>query len=226
MSRVRSAIAIITAFLFLGSAGTVTVAWACVRYGELRSWHADDPAGSWAWPVPIDWPQAMQFGSSEEFGLTWTVSGASAAPWLSETEPCKSASGLRAGWPYRALYWYRIEECVNLTPVWYDTHGVIPGSAAWKPLSRWGLWCGLVRRDLPALPLWGDFVLDTALFGAAGAALLLGPRVCFVQVRARRRKKQGQCSACGYHMAGLAACPECGGTARSGADSKDVGVPT
>ena len=69
----------------------------------------------------------------------------------------------------------------------------------------------MVRRTLPYRPLWIGLLVDTALWSSVTGLLLFIPGA----IRRVRRRRAGQCPACGDDLAGLggrggAACPECG----------------
>ncbi|MEX2220074.1 MAG: hypothetical protein WD749_15085 [Phycisphaerales bacterium] len=66
-------------------------------------------------------------------------------------------------------------------------------------------------RVLPCRPIWRGFLLDTGVYAAAWLGVLLLIR--WRPLRCAARARRGQCAACGYDRAGLAAgaaCPECG----------------
>ncbi len=62
------------------------------------------------------------------------------------------------------------------------------------------------RSKLPLLPLWSGLAVDTAVFSSAWWVLTTGPRVG----RRWRRRRGERCGECGYPVAGLEKCPECG----------------
>lgn len=61
---------------------------------------------------------------------------------------------------------------------------------------------------LPARPMVAGFLVNTIFYGS----LLLGPLVLIDHARHRFRAKRGRCNVCGYELAGLPICPECGAT--------------
>ncbi|MEZ6241931.1 MAG: hypothetical protein R3B57_02710 [Phycisphaerales bacterium] len=60
---------------------------------------------------------------------------------------------------------------------------------------------------LPLRPIWPGFAIDAVFYAGVCWVMLAAPGVV---VRWRRRRR-GRCPACGYDLAGLDACPECGG---------------
>ncbi len=71
------------------------------------------------------------------------------------------------------------------------------------------LWARLSARPVPMRPVWWGFALDSLLYAAACAGLLVVP----VPIVRWIRRRRGRCGRCGYSRAGLAArtaCPECG----------------
>lgn len=67
-------------------------------------------------------------------------------------------------------------------------------------------------RFLPLWPLWPGFVLNTVVYGAAVWCVMFAPGF----VRRASRRKRGRCAGCGYELAGLVKCPECGEEVESG----------
>ncbi|MEZ6241932.1 MAG: hypothetical protein R3B57_02715 [Phycisphaerales bacterium] len=68
-------------------------------------------------------------------------------------------------------------------------------------------WRQQVRLEL--VPVWPGFAIDAAFYAGVCWVLLFAPGVA---IRWRRRQR-GRCPACGYDLAGLESCPECGGAA-------------
>ena len=60
-------------------------------------------------------------------------------------------------------------------------------------------------RRIGLMPMWQGFMLNTAIFAAIPATIL-----AFRAGRTHWRTSRSCCSRCGYPVAGLARCPECG----------------
>ena len=69
--------------------------------------------------------------------------------------------------------------------------------------------------DLPFLPIWPGFAINTVFYAAVLWLLTLGP----ITARRMIRKKRGHCIKCGYDLRGdfSAGCPECGWRREDGA---------
>ena len=66
---------------------------------------------------------------------------------------------------------------------------------------------GLAAREfLPIRPIWWGLLANWLIFGG----LVWGGAAAISQLRKTRRRRRGLCEGCGYVMAGLATCPECG----------------
>ena len=103
------------------------------------------------------------------------------------------------------------------TDMYYEARGW-PMLATWCALDRGiegGFHLGLghipgtfatTERVLPYRPIWFGFAVNT-LFYASIFGLL---RFAWRSARRRSRIARGRCAACGYIVAGLAVCPECG----------------
>jgi hypothetical protein len=64
-------------------------------------------------------------------------------------------------------------------------------------------------RPLPPVPVLLGFLLNTVLYAAVIAATCV-PFFLVRRVRCARRCARGLCTRCGYNLAGLMQCPECG----------------
>jgi len=65
--------------------------------------------------------------------------------------------------------------------------------------------------SLPVGPLWDGIAVNSTVFGLG----LWSVTAMYVAARARRRRGRGRCETCGYPVAGLSRCPECGTTPES-----------
>lgn len=76
------------------------------------------------------------------------------------------------------------------------------------PVWKRGLPTGLTSRRhqlLPLDPVLPGFVLNTLVYASLPALVLTA-----FHLRAQRRRRQSRCPGCGYPVAGLPTCPECG----------------
>jgi hypothetical protein len=105
-----------------------------------------------------------------------------------------SSGGLRVGWGnWPTSYVGTGFHCVRLETEWKDWRWL--PLLETKPVATAQRWC------LAALPLWIPLAVSTAC--------------TILFMRAARRRARGHCPACGYDLAGLPACPECGHGCRS-----------
>lgn len=65
---------------------------------------------------------------------------------------------------------------------------------------------------LPAIPMGMGFIVDSAFYASISWVSLFGPLALLRHLRRHR----GMCPTCGYDLANLDACPECGDAASSG----------
>lgn len=61
-------------------------------------------------------------------------------------------------------------------------------------------------RHIPITPLWPGYILNTLFWGGLFFAIEFAARF----LHHRRRTRAGDCHHCGYTLAGLSKCPECG----------------
>lgn len=205
----------IVALLAFGAAAQVGIAYGLVF---ARQWEVvDDPwpqelLGRWPGPVPRDWkkqPSGIIVHPQRRFS-TWSVAWdwqsfqGSGDDWRYEL------NAWRIGWPFRALGAYRHAE-KHLLGVSYDEIR----DKNWRPAWNQMWLMGYVQRAAkpgdpprvwPLYPIVPGFVLNTVIHAAVGAGVWWGAG----WMRRARRRRRGLCEGCGYELAGLAMCPECG----------------
>lgn len=223
------------AWLALGAAVSVVSAWTGVLfrvyvdlalYGE--SWELVDR--HWPIPVPADWPPPYvterSTGPAYERLTTTalrTPEGVTVTPAGMLPAEHFHAFRRRSGWPLLCME-SRFAERSEQTPAGgVRTLDLLTGKAvsdrgqsvSW--LSMWDRGVappftarmaggGTVRFTLPVKPLWPEFALNSAAWGAGLWALVVGRRRVIERVRASK----GLCPGCGYEVSDLEACPECG----------------
>ncbi|MHC5113608.1 MAG: hypothetical protein ACYTGP_04175 [Planctomycetota bacterium] len=195
MSRARLAI-----FLLIGFVLTILVAWTLSatiisRVRPMREIPADDPLLA---ALPTD-REYRYFGAQQRYGFGCDSECVYANADMTH-DTLVNLWVARAGWPFRCLRGTRVSGAT-------DAHGL---RNAWPiPERRLRVYAQLVVGFLPYEPLWPGLVANTAFYGAAAWAVVCGPGL----LRRRSRRRRGACLACGYLLAGLDRCPECG-TAR------------
>lgn len=213
--------------LVLGTAINVAVAWVLVvaigfpRWqGAGRGTFGIGAPDRWSQRVPAAWPPTPQ-GTSESRWWCCTIRHEH-AEWPA---PIIGPDGLRTpegmevmrtakvltlqmsewGWPMRSLRTSRTNEVgaalsIRMLPPPGD-HSLAEGIRLPPSLAR-----SPFVAHLPLMPVWPGFAINTLLYAAVAAALLAGPG----KLRRALRRRRGQCTRCGYDLAGLAQCPECG----------------
>jgi hypothetical protein len=115
--------------------------------------------------------------------------------------------------------WGRLHAGITTEDTGYEDARGWPWLALWCGIDRGGAWRvegGLLLtpkaaridgvRTLPLRPLWGGFVLNALVYGCVTASL----HAAGVGWVRHRRRRAGRCARCGYDVAGLERCPECG----------------
>lgn len=201
--------------LAMGIAINVALAWGVMlRHGvptsQPRRSHVEDRELAWLTSVPADWPAAANSWSRIEW-WNCTIDDQMVVPDKSPGDPVSrhvfGGHWVRVvswGWPRASLavVWMREE------PITMDAEGM--------PHRQQGIRGGLPlpaqfeRRPwaarLPIAPMWPGFAVSTLLYGVIFGAVLFGPGA----VRRMLRNRRGACIGCGYDLAGLGQCPECG----------------
>jgi hypothetical protein len=127
--------------------------------------------------------------------------------------------GVAAGWPMRALY------CQGGPAAFQGLGSEDQGPIVTDQMARDnGLWvpslgermsgpaylrlAGLIgnRRPIPVVPMWRGLLIDSLFWGGVLVAAVEVPLL----LRRERRRRRNACLECGYSLAGLTTCPECG----------------
>lgn len=106
------------------------------------------------------------------------------------------------GWPFNAAKWVEIGDGAVRDLTGRDPPTAKPGLTAPRFLRSEQMW----NRHLPVAPIWSGLVTNTFLYATLIWALMVGLKASTRAYRTHR----GRCSECGYELAGLAKCPECG----------------
>ena len=131
--------------------------------------------------------------------------------------PVERWSAQRAGWPMHAMMTeqYAIGprppiERVQDMPFISLRHS-LRGGLILHHLAQHPMLHPLGHHSLPLVPLWPGFAVNTAFYATCVATLwLAAANTRHALGTKRRRRKRGQCEACGYDLTGLDQCPECG----------------
>ena len=189
----------VLAFALIGAAATVLIAWGSLAVPGK----ATDTGSNHRWLFESA-PETPWRTSMARAWRTWGATQRSLV--LFEPRPIDSRgtemimhpwSAVVAGWPMRAL----AGSCFDGKPQ-RDRLGSTGAIVPTRGVQSRGLL-------LPLRPLWPGFLVDTAFWGVAAFVVRSVPG--FVRRRVRRRR--GRCVRCGYELAGVATCPECGGAA-------------
>lgn len=203
-----------------------------VNFGSPRSWSR---------ATPPDWPRTElnQTTYRRGFGIRYrmlrghdaTKRNAPPSEW---TPPDRYGfAELQVGWPFLCLGAYRPYDELEADDVdgWFLNLSVNVALADGSPnslnSSRWHNLIVLPSRSnmhlldsgraLPTKPLWLGLAANTIILGGVPLMVYLS----IVWLRERRRSKRGRCERCGYDLAGLVDCPECG-TPQASARQRDL----
>ncbi len=205
----RAAVRIVVACL-LGAVMTVVVAWGCATWAHTGSddfdYDVPGPGERYGLDsrVPGDWVTGTWLrhrGFGIEYDWVSEMVWMGSLPGMMGDRQNRTFHRVAVGWPLHAMEWV-CDRDVRLDP-----RGA--GQSVWlrgfKPIRAGRIgWTG--DRRLPVKPLMLGFAIDAAVYGVAVWSLIWGWRL----VRAKWRVRGGRCPACGYDLAGLDGCPECG----------------
>lgn len=197
MTPLRGLSRIVAAGAVIGVVANLVVAWTIAARADAQivgRWGA--VGAPWPFEAPEGWPEmtTMSHGYS---GDGWGSGVAFAPATGGEAHRCR---WLIAGWPRPSLQWVSFDE----VPAAAIPAAVPPPAAPPKP----GLF-SLSEGRPPLRPRWRGLAFNSLMYGAIGAALL-SPLLLVGPIRRGRRARRGECRGCGYELAGLEVCPECG----------------
>lgn len=172
-------------------------------------------------------PRHPTYSVSKKFWLSGQESGSKLPDWsVARRKPPDGAPvdtlvfELAAGWPWTS--WtgrYTTKETIhnkNLYSGSRQSAFKLPprGSASWCiPITYAqtnALWpAENLLLMLPLRPLFPQVLWSIGLYGAV-FYLIARPLVWFRRRRVSSRRRRGRCVRCGYDLAGLGTCPECG----------------
>ena len=180
---------------------TVVVSWGTVLLPHDRTIFGElDLRVRWRVSEARDWPAPVE---------TFRQTDGPARQRRFFVAPYRLNEGVHAtvwndfGWPFHAFSRADVSNgAFDLEPVRGWRGGIrVPGLREDARRMLFG-----PRRRIPLVPLWPGFAIDTLFYAGVSWPLLFGP---FALRRAVRRRR-GRCPYCGYDLAGLAGCPECG----------------
>lgn len=233
----RRRIWFIATSLLIGFLLTIANAWG-FEFARAMGWvggasvQAD---AEWPMVVPSDWP-SKPFDASEVSFLGYTSVTAFCSPadgWVG------TATERRMGWPMHSMYLHR-HSVAELGTFARNTSGPLPAKPSLPELtlaygwdfrfnreSQPGYGVGAYSYKVARLPFSirpVGFVGNWLLFSLiVAAATYLGWRF-LPPGRAAVRRNKGLCGGCGYAIADLAVCPECGAgvSGRRGSDGLEA----
>lgn len=176
-------------------------------------------------PTPVRWPVEVP----DDWGRPITADRRVVGPALTSHQVMGADQDRvfvrSSGWPWRALSCAVLVERQASAPViTRRPDGNIdiryrPIVITWMPAEGWqaGLpvpeslvvqhaSVQMPERRLPIVPVLPGFALNVIAYATIAWLVLFAPRLYVRHVR----RCEGQCAACGYDLAGLSSCPECG----------------
>jgi hypothetical protein len=224
--RWRHALGVI-ALLLIGMAINVAVAWVCIwRHWEDLNFRplqmqraAPGEVVGWLWTPPRDLP-VTEFKEQRSRGMCFRevyhmVSRPNGPGEWDSRSTVQGQQLFRAGWPWLSLEWTDSTDGVHMEQ---PAPRIAAGSVTLQSWSR-GLMVLMSPTKqvpyahvmwLPVVPSGVGFVGNTLVYAGASwivwALAVLMPR----RLRRRWRRRRSCCERCGYGIAGMDRCPECG----------------
>jgi hypothetical protein len=214
MKKERTKLVVVS--ILLGVVINVVVAWGLAAFISVRP-----PARQAPPPQPLRWPRHVPEGwpepSSVSIGKWWccTTIQATGHTLLDDPEalnvqpPAEQLSChldvCQWGWPMRAMEIQWPHSQKMLVSIWLFRRPTEASLRSGLPVST-TLTRSSERTHLPLMPVWPGFAVNTLLYGAFAGLVLFAPGA----TRRMLRHRRGACIACGYDLAGLGQCPECG----------------
>jgi hypothetical protein len=205
--------------ILLGVVINITVAW-----GLAGLVGVPPPPGKQLLPAqPLSWPRQVPEGwpapSEVHIGRWWCCTtihafGGHSVRRLEELNALTKASEemiscnlhiSQWGWPMRSLEIQWPHSQNMLVSIWLFKRPTEPALRTGLPVST-TLTRSSERTHLPLMPVWPGFVINSLVYATLAGVAVCCPGV----VRRAARRRSGRCVMCGYEVAGLARCPECG----------------
>jgi len=184
-------LAIAAVCLVLGAIVNVLVAWGLGLWSPTSRQEVPHPVVQpWPCTVPDGWPEVSGLSVYRGIGIEFRIAtGLREEQLLQGGAPSFCGAFVyESGWPVHALGYTSL-----------NGTGTMPGGTNIGCLStRAGM--------LPLVPLWPGIVINAVFYGV----LLWLAGLGFASIRRARRRRRGRCAWCGYELAGLEQCPECG----------------
>ncbi|MFN0131327.1 MAG: hypothetical protein ACKVW3_02150 [Phycisphaerales bacterium] len=192
-SRVKQAVILTLLLVLLAAVVNVAFAVTVMRSPRARRNIGTNVFGPAAaargWPVRTPhrdaWPPPTQWCDERSFGYRYYQVHSS----VPNAEPQRNGFALQsqvAGWPLPVI---------EQSEFWWD----------WEDPALKG------PEPSQAIKLrWGGVILNPLLVGVSAAALIVLPSFLVLVARESMRRRAGECTKCGYQLAGFAKCPECG----------------
>lgn len=109
---------------------------------------------------------------------------------------------VRSGWPLRALIERSLGKGADAKLIGSDPPASLDALTSPGKLRSWGA----DYRTMPIFPIWSGLLVNTALYASLVWLATFGLGIA----RRAKRTRRGRCAECGYELAGLTKCPECG----------------
>jgi len=183
--------------------------WLPILWAHRAAYHTNEGDARWPEPPPADWP--AQPDLANRISGVWGARVESAAHNLDKlAETRQQDPTVIVHWMSRWEFGVPFRSMSRVAMSTQSGRTITP-----TPLPTWqtGLQTpprfhnGLAAREfLPIRPIWWGLLANWLIFGG----LVWGGAAAIRQLRKTRRRRRGLCEGCGYVMAGLATCPECG----------------
>jgi hypothetical protein len=190
----------IVVLLLIGAAMNIAVAWVCALSAPGKVVQQSGTGTSWSYGPGM---------TSNEFWSTDATTDAIGLRLVTHVDLEQDSKGTfikynrtaldcRAGWPLRSLR---------------GSHdSTAPASVPTLLEAPWAMATAADRRAIPLAPVPLAFIANTLLYAVVLAGVFIVPP----SLRRRARRRRGRCTTCGYQLAGLTTCPECGSVTQNG----------
>jgi len=188
--------------LVVGLVVNVLVAWGLALWTPMRtnSGHAK-AISQWPAPAPSGWPAPVTQKRYGGAGWTWRIATVNAGGAM------YAIARADYGWPWRTLSYAQGTTNGGAGGTTITTVRLADHWTGWELLdSSWQRRLSASERVVPLRPMWAGIFANSVAFGALAWLVIFGAG----WIRRRTRAKRGHCVSCGYALAGLVRCPECG----------------